>query len=166
MTPDFSQQNAKEPLWNPHTPCSLSPLGLIFALLLPDRLIGRTADFGSVSLGSSPSRATTMCCATVEWLFYLRTGQAEPIEDAARHKALQAAFASLGMPQPKVREPTGERPSTIQPPRTQFAFMPLRTGQVRPIIPRSPTLRDSSAGPHCSRASPRCDRPIAAGEWK
>jgi hypothetical protein len=25
---------------------------------MPDRLIGRTADFGSVSLGSSPSRAT------------------------------------------------------------------------------------------------------------
>jgi hypothetical protein len=26
--------------------------------IMPDRLIGRTADFGSVSLGSSPSRAT------------------------------------------------------------------------------------------------------------
>ena len=88
MTPDFSQQNAKEPLWNPHTPCSLSPLGLIFALLLPDRLIGRTADFGSVSLGSSPSRATTMQKQPLaEWLFYalLRTEQAQL--DRGRNKA-------------------------------------------------------------------------------
>ena len=88
MTPDFSQKNPKAPRWNPHTPCSMSPLGLIFALLLPDRLIGRTADFGSVSLGSSPSRATTMQKQPLaEWLFYalLRTGQAEL--DRGRNKA-------------------------------------------------------------------------------
>ena len=79
MNPRFSQQNVKELSQNLFTSCSLSPLGLIFALLLPDRLIGRTADFGSVSLGSSPSRATMMQKQPLaEWLFYafLRTRQA------------------------------------------------------------------------------------------
>jgi hypothetical protein len=39
---------------------------------MPHRLIGRTADFGSVSLGSSPSGATKQNPRSDAWFFYSR----------------------------------------------------------------------------------------------